>query len=157
MSTYIRSHDYLLYRRTKTLITNRLDLIKQRREAAAKTKLQKDAIAKVMDQVRTDASKANKIIKMVLSGKGTIAELTSVSPSPTRARSNSSGRRGSPGTNSMQMSHSGGGGMSFKHDDRHSQSAGATMGTTSNSFMRETNPAPQAYVSPYATVSGPSH
>jgi hypothetical protein len=135
-----------------------MDLIKQRREAAAKTKLQKDAIAKVMEQVRTDASKANKIIKMVMSGKGTIAELTSASPSPTRARSSSSGRRhgGSPGGNSMQMSHSGGA-MSFKHDDRHSQSAGANFAGSSTSFMKETNPAPQAYVSPYATVSGSVH
>jgi hypothetical protein len=136
-----------------------MDLIKQRREAAAKTKLQKDAIAKVMEQVRTDASKANKIIKMVMSGKGTISELTSVnlSPSPTRARSSSSGRRhgGSPGGDSMQMSHSGG--MSFKHDDRHSHSAGANFAGSSTSFMKETNPAPQAYVSPYATVSGSVH
>jgi hypothetical protein len=139
-----------------------MDLIKQRREAAAKTKLQKDAIAKVMEQVRTDASKANKIIKMVLSGKGTIADLTSVnsSPSPTRARSTSSGRRhgGSPesGT-SMHRTSGQSGGMSFKHDDRHSHSAGANFAGTSTSFMKETNPAPQAYVSPYATVSGSVH
>jgi hypothetical protein len=48
----------------------------ERRKAAIATKLQKEQIAKVMEEVRTNASKANKIISMALTGKVSLEALT---------------------------------------------------------------------------------
>lgn len=136
--------------RTTTLIATRRDLIKQRRETAIKTKLQKDQINKVMEQVRTDAAKANKIIKMVMSGQGTIssltANLTSESPEPRKSRSPS---RAQTSTSLLDTKNT-----------RHSKSANAAGfersggPTVSYSGKREEGPGPQAYVSPY--VSAPA-
>jgi hypothetical protein len=148
---------YLPCRRTKNLITNRSDLIRQRRETAIKTKLQKDAINKVMEQVRTDAGKANRIIKMVMSGQGTIAQLTSASPSPTRGRSNSEKRTKSKSPTTSQFGHT-----APANPNRHSQSAGAAdfqrmaADGGSGGHFRKTDPqpAPQAYISPYETAPG---
>ena len=143
-------------RRTKHLITNRNDLIRQRRETAIKTKLQKDAINKVMEQVRTDAGKANRIIKMVMSGQGTIGQLTSASPSPTRGRSSSEKRT----NKSKSPTH---GHTAPANPNRHSQSAGASDfqrmaadGGGGGHFYKtvDSQPAPQAYISPYETAPG---
>jgi hypothetical protein len=65
-----------LPRRTDTMLNMKSKLIDDRRKAAASTKLQKDAIAKVMEEVRSNASKANKIITQALSGKISLATLT---------------------------------------------------------------------------------
>ena len=58
------------------MLNMKVKLIDDRRKASASTKLQKDAIAKVMEEVRSNASKANKIITQALTGKISIASLT---------------------------------------------------------------------------------
>ena len=47
-----------------------------RRQAAQKTKLQKEKIASVMEEVRTNATKAQKLITQAMSGSVTLASLT---------------------------------------------------------------------------------
>jgi hypothetical protein len=59
------------------MLNQRKSLVQERKRAAAKTKLQKESIAKVMDEVRTNASMANKIITQALTGKITLESLTS--------------------------------------------------------------------------------
>ena len=100
-----------------------------------------------MEQVRTDAAKANKIIKMVMSGQGTISSLTSnltnQSPSPkkvspARARTsdsllNTKGSRHSKSANAAGFERSGGPTLSYSVKD-------------------DEGPGPQAYVSPYTAA-----
>lgn len=59
------------------MLAQRKSLVQERKRAAAKTKMQKESIAKVMDEVRTNASMANKIITQALTGKITLESLTS--------------------------------------------------------------------------------
>jgi len=63
-------------RRTDAMMSMKSKLIEDRRRTAASTKRQKEAIAKVMDEVRSDASKAQKIISKALTGKISLATLT---------------------------------------------------------------------------------
>ena len=49
------------------MLEQRKTLIDDRRKAAAQTKKQKEAIARVMEEVRTNASKAQKLITQVSS------------------------------------------------------------------------------------------
>lgn len=72
------------------MLNQRKSLIQERKRAAAKTKLQKESIAQVMDQVRTNASMANKIITQALTGKITLESLTS--PSKIKAVAGTGGR-----------------------------------------------------------------
>jgi len=73
------------------MLNQRKSLIQERKRAAAKTKLQKESIAQVMDQVRTNASMANKIITQALTGKITLESLTS--PSKIKAAGGTTGGR----------------------------------------------------------------
>ena len=76
-------------RRTGSMVSMKNKLIEDRRNNAAKTKQQKDAIAKVMEEVRSNASKANKIITQALTGKISLATLTG-STSPEKKKKNRS-------------------------------------------------------------------
>ncbi len=58
------------------MLDQRSALIHERRKAAIATKLKKESIAKVMEEVRTNATKANKIIAQALTGKITLESLT---------------------------------------------------------------------------------
>lgn len=79
--------------RTTAMIEQRRALIADRKKAAAKTKLQKETISKVMEEVRTNASKANKIITQALSGKISLESLTGpTSGKKKRTKSASKGR-----------------------------------------------------------------
>eukprot|EP01035_Chromulina_nebulosa_P020900 gene20900-27090_t len=62
--------------RVKSITQQRRNLIEERRKAAAEVKRQKETIAKLMDEVRTNASKANKIITGALTGKISIKDLS---------------------------------------------------------------------------------
>jgi hypothetical protein len=76
------------------MVEQRRALIEERRRAAKATKLQKEAIAKVMEEVRTNATKANKIITQALSGKITLESLTAPPGTPGgRSKSASSGKK----------------------------------------------------------------
>jgi len=84
-------------------------LIEDRRRAAAATKQQKDAIAKVMEEVRSNASKANKIITQALTGKITLASLTSTDDKKKKKPKRSkSAPRLEPLDQKMRPSHSAG-------------------------------------------------
>ena len=61
--------------RMKTMNDQRMSLLQERRKASRETKLQKETIAAVMDEVRTNASKANKMIKAALTGSVTLDSL----------------------------------------------------------------------------------
>ena len=62
--------------RVKNMLSTRLSLIADRRDAAAKTKRQKEQIAAVMEEVRCNASKAAKLISKAMSGQISLGELT---------------------------------------------------------------------------------
>lgn len=63
-------------RRTDSMVMMKQKLNEDRRRTGAATKRQKEAIAKVMEGVRSDASKAQKIISKALTGKISLAALT---------------------------------------------------------------------------------
>ena len=65
-----------LHRRVDTMLQTKHSLIQERKKAAAKTRVQKESIAKVMEEVRNNATKANKIISMALTGKISLDALT---------------------------------------------------------------------------------
>jgi len=73
--------------RIKAMIDQKRALIQERRKAAIATKLKKESIAKVMEEVRTNASMANKIITQALTGKITLESLTSSSTTEKRSKS----------------------------------------------------------------------
>lgn len=63
-------------KRVEQMLTQKQSLIQDRRDAARKTKMQKEQIAKVMEELRCNASKANKIITLAMSGKVSLSDLT---------------------------------------------------------------------------------
>jgi len=73
--------------RIKSMLDQKKSLIQERRKAAIATKLKKESIAKVMEEVRTNASMANKIITQALTGKITLDSLTSSSTMEKRSKS----------------------------------------------------------------------
>jgi len=62
--------------RVQKMLSMKESLIADRRKAAAATKLQKEKIASVMEEVKTNATKAQKLITMAMSGSVTLASLT---------------------------------------------------------------------------------
>jgi len=75
--------------RVKNMLSTRLSLIADRRDAAAKTKRQKEQIAAVMEEVRCNASKAAKLISKAMSGQISLGELTGTgSPSGKKKKNN---------------------------------------------------------------------
>lgn len=69
--------------RIKKMVEQKRALLFERRKAAIATKLKKESIAKVMEEVRTNASMANKIITQALTGKITLDSLASTTGSHT--------------------------------------------------------------------------
>lgn len=75
-------YDLLYIRRVKTMLEQRKKLIADRVLAAAQVKRQKEMIAKVMEDVRADASKASKLVNLAMSGSFSIDDVVKVA-SPT--------------------------------------------------------------------------
>lgn len=75
------------------MLQQKTSLIEERRRAAMQTRLQKESIAKMMEEVRTNASLANKLITQAMTGK---VQLEALVPSATKgkkkARSKSAGK-----------------------------------------------------------------
>jgi hypothetical protein len=124
-----------LHSRIKQMVDQRQALIDERRKASIATKLQKESIAKMMEEVRTNASKANKLIKKAMTGNMSMDSLLSSSPSKSsRSRSaDKSKHKKSDGVRSVSAS-------GQQHDD------------VSHDLKYSTNfnqTAPEPYVSPY--------
>lgn len=67
-------------RRINNLIETRKTLVEQRKVQSLRAKLEKDKINKIMEEVRSDATKANKIINMALQGKVSLNAISTASP-----------------------------------------------------------------------------
>jgi hypothetical protein len=78
----------------------RQQLIKQRRETSIRTKKQKDDLNRLMESVRTDASKANKIINMAMKGNLSLKSIISTTGGE---RSSTGSRKKKSGMNSRSM------------------------------------------------------
>jgi hypothetical protein len=74
------------------MLDQRQSLIEERRKSAIMTRLQKEAIAKMMEEVRTNASKASKIINQAVSGKFSLDTILQKSRSPSASKSRSPGK-----------------------------------------------------------------
>ena len=61
--------------RVTKMLDNKKSLIDDRRQAASKTRIQKEKIAKVMEEVRTNATKAQQLITKAMSGNVTLDSL----------------------------------------------------------------------------------
>ena len=68
-----------MFSRVKSMLDQRRQLIQERRRAAAETKRQKELIAKAMEDVRSNATKANQLITNALAGKLSLADITTTS------------------------------------------------------------------------------
>lgn len=75
--------------RIKSMLQKRKDLVMERRKAAAATRIQKEAIAKVMEEVRSNASKASTLISKALTGKVSLNDLIT----PTGRSGSANGKR----------------------------------------------------------------
>lgn len=156
-------------KRTKALLTQKQSLIDERRKTASQTRLQKENIGKVMDEIRSNANKAQKLITQALSGKVTLASLQGTSsPGPKRPKSGTMNKSKTTAsllnmsnTNGPNTRNSMGGGMNGR-----SSSAPDGVGTndgdesafppnTKFAFGKEPEKA-SAYVSPY-TGTNPSN
>lgn len=62
--------------RVKVMLDQRKSLTQDRKKSSAQAKLQKEQIARVMEEVRTNASKANQLITKALSGQLNIADFS---------------------------------------------------------------------------------
>ena len=62
-------------KRVTTMLEQKKALIQDRRRAAAQTKAQKENIAKLMESIRTNASKAKAVISAAMSGKVNLADI----------------------------------------------------------------------------------
>lgn len=125
--------------RTSAMLTQRELLIKQRKETSIKSKLQRDNINKLMEEVRTDASKANKVMALALKGKVSMDSLTSAVSSPGSAHKKPKSRDG----NRLKNNRSAGDAM-FPKD---------MAGNTKYSNLDDGLENPKPYISPYETYN----
>lgn len=127
------------------MFEQRFSLIEARRQAAAKAKLQKEAITRVMEDVRSSAAKANKVVNLVKSGGVSLEELVGsnsmLSPGKVRKKKDKI-------KTSMELL-----GM-----NRGSQSAGAQAEVEGYDagFAFQNEEEPRRYVSPYETGFKPT-
>lgn len=135
-------------RRTNQLLDARQQLIKQRRETSIKTKKQKDDLNRLMESVRTDASKANKIITMAMKGNLSLKSIMST----TGERSSTGGRtKKSKSGRSVTSSPSDHRGTTKSAGDGYQLSGGDSM----RFELQESNHKdPLPYISPYELNSG---
>ncbi len=83
----------VVFSRVLKMIEQRKALIKDRRQNAAEACRQKEAIMKVMEELRTNASKANKIIAKGLSGDIPLGQLLTGGLDSTKGKSKGSSRQ----------------------------------------------------------------
>ena len=127
------------------MFEQRFSLIEARRQAAAKAKLQKEAITRVMEDVRSSAAKANKVVNLVKSGGVSLEELVGsnsmLSPGKVRKKKDKI-------KTSMELL-----GM-----NRGSQSAGAQAEVEGYDagFAFQNEEEPRRYVSPYESGFKPT-
>ena len=128
------------------MLEQRQALIEERRKASIATKLQKESIAKVMEEVRTNASKASKIISKAMTGQISLESLTSTggsnrSKSAGKTRKRSKEREVSSDSMGLERSQSAGNpsnnGNIQSNNEVHIK------------YSSLSNTAPQPYVSPY--------
>jgi hypothetical protein len=67
----------LLSSRVKSMLEQRRILTSERKKAAATLRMQKENVCKIMEVVRSDASKASRIISLAISGKLPLKDLAS--------------------------------------------------------------------------------
>lgn len=133
------------------MLEQRQQLVDERRKAAIATKLQKENIAKMMEEVRTNASKANKIIGKAMSGQMSLESLLSNS-SPGRSNS-SSGSRPRKGkgvsADSVGLGRSMSAGNNTDYDQTFENEFGGSEKVKYSVPEIPKNKIPQQYVSPY--------
>jgi hypothetical protein len=116
-------------KRVSTMLEQRTALIQDRRKAAAQTKNQKEQISKLMEEIRTNASKAKDIITKAMSGKVNLADIAG-------------GKKDKKSTKSNKTSKL-----------RNSYSASDVMNTSNSqslpSLLNNDDNGPRAYISPY--------
>lgn len=65
------------FSRVKSMLEQRRILTSERKKASATLRLQKENVCKIMEVVRSDASKASRIISLAISGKLPLKDLAS--------------------------------------------------------------------------------
>ncbi len=147
MSKFQSSFSWFSHYRSRTsqLLEARQSLIKQRRETSIQTKKQKDDLNRLMEEVRTDASKANKIITMAMKGnmslKSIVTSTSERSSTGTMKKKKSGNRSGSDSDGGRGATHSAGDVPSHPHGD-------------SMRFDMHEGQDPLPYISPYELNSG---
>ena len=129
------------------MVDQKEKLLKDRRAMAAQVRLQKENIAKTMDELRTNAAKANKIIEKAMNSSVPLTELLgSTTLSPTKKQ------KGTKSSKSLASSSRG-----SKSADNpffaNSMSAPNTAGSM-RSFSLEDDAEPKPYQSPYVPSNG---
>jgi hypothetical protein len=131
--------------RIENMLKQKQSLVKDRRNAGAATRVQKEKIAKVMEEVRTNATKANKLITQALSGKISLSSLTG---GDMKKRSKSAGQKTKKGKNTKDML-----GLSDGMNRTNSAEGFNDSENMENSFFGDEEASPtKPYVSPYDGV-----
>jgi hypothetical protein len=134
------------------MLEQRQHLVDERRKAAIATKLQKESIAKMMEEVRTNASKANKIIGKAMSGQMSLESLLSTNSSPARSKSSSGSRpRKTKGVSadSVGLGRSMSAGNTTDYEQTFENEYGGSEKLKYSMPEIPKNKQPQQYVSPY--------
>lgn len=148
------------------MLEQREALVEERRRAAIATKQQKEQLSRVMEEVRTNATKASQIITKVLSGKLTLDQLadqaaggTRRSKSATRTRRHGASRSSSAEMEMSSASPMPGEKMGLGRKTKSAGNLGAGPGPSDSPqglkySVRSETINPQQYVSPYAIPAG---
>ena len=88
--------------KVQKMLDQKRSMVNQRRENGLKTRRQKEEIAKVMEELRGNASKAAKVISLASSGKVDLAALTGAKSTKKKQRSRSANNAKSIGFGSSE-------------------------------------------------------
>eukprot|EP00607_Mallomonas_marina_P007318 CAMPEP_0182418818 /NCGR_PEP_ID=MMETSP1167-20130531/3190_1 /TAXON_ID=2988 /ORGANISM="Mallomonas Sp, Strain CCMP3275" /LENGTH=638 /DNA_ID=CAMNT_0024593231 /DNA_START=29 /DNA_END=1946 /DNA_ORIENTATION=+ len=134
--------------RTARLQREKRELIEQRKRVAAEARLQKEAMIRAMESLRTNGAEADKVIKKSLSGKASIAEIVSNTGAETERSKRRKSKNKKNKTTSELL------GVS------RSKSAGAESEIDFHTHLQQRSqdsaPVPLPYISPYDTTYEPN-
>jgi hypothetical protein len=135
--------------RVKSMLDQRQHLVAERRKAANATRLQKEQIAKVMEEIRANATKANKLITASLSGKVSLDSLLGTGSDNSKSRSRSAEKK--------KKAKSTGELLGIANRNGGSHSADAVDQTSRMMYsQKDADSAARPYVSPYDLPAGPA-
>lgn len=128
-------------RRIKSMVNQKQSLASERRKAAAQSRLQKESLMKVMEELKTNATKANKIITKAMTSDVPLTELIM----PKRSNSASKKMKSSKTTSELL-------GLGRESRSGGVNGTGDMSSSVAGFSVSGDGPPPKPYVSPYLST-----